>query len=911
MDDNIDEEKIEEEATTEKNEKAASDKEDESQAQHEPARAQKSSRSSVGSFERRGSRNIYNLKLEIPKRTAGNPVSVTLPEAPETSIPSQESTIPQTASVQPRAYERSQSSYTPHFPQKKPMNPRQRRQHFQRQSSILQRAAMIRSGSRRMMEATGTFVGIGKNSNEEHEKWRLRHLRYCSMKYGRLKPQIQQEVDEQETQNSLPTSPTGYFPQIYDPLSRGRTSRYYASAAGTPEGSEMSSFGPNITGGPIAVSTPPRTPVTPGARSLGASSVRFGPQLSTTLRRQEMRHRKDSFARMSWKVVSAVVKGNSVMDDLVRKHQAPDKRSFQLPSLAEEEPETVDELDTTFFMQDMPTIAEGESFVDEVFMTPHEETAPGLVHRRDLKRPEKPLDKMPPRGQRIGVQRVLSMALRRKKRQYGKGLVGNWLNRRMTRKRLNSHVKQQLDTFDDHRPYFSYWISFVHIVVTIISLCVYGIAPIGFTNFKEKFTTTKRSLSRVSEEFVEPQNFWIGPRTKDLIHLGAKYSPCMRQDPKLHAFLEAEKAIERESACCVRNDDSGCIQTSANECSSLFATWVKWPEFDPPDFTNGSAGEVPRTSGAVCGQDPRFCHSHVTGQAEEWPDDITKWPICTDPNIVANNTPYTHLTCEIVGRPCCIGQEAKCEIVTKEYCDNKRGVFHPEATLCSQVSCMQDTCGLIEFRIPDYPDQLYRLWLSILLHAGIFHCCISVIFQMTVLRDMEKLAGWLRISLIYIFSGITGNLGSAIFLPYRAEVGPAGSHFGILACLFVEIFQSWQMLKSPGRALLKLFGIAIVLFLFGALPWIDNFAHIFGFLSGLLLSFVFLPYITFSDFDRRRKRIQVITCLVIFIAVFTLLVIFFYVEPLSDCPACRYLNCIPITDFFCSNHGFQPTEREL
>jgi len=41
---------------------------------------------------------------------------------------------------------------------------------------------------------------------------------------------------------------------------------------------------------------------------------------------------------------------------------------------------------------------------------------------------------------------------------------------------------------------------------------------------------------------------------------------------------------------------------------------------------------------------------------------------------------------------------------------------------------------------------------------------------MTILRDLEKLAGWLRISIIYILSGITGNLASAIFLPYRAEV---------------------------------------------------------------------------------------------------------------------------------------------
>lgn len=42
---------------------------------------------------------------------------------------------------------------------------------------------------------------------------------------------------------------------------------------------------------------------------------------------------------------------------------------------------------------------------------------------------------------------------------------------------------------------------------------------------------------------------------------------------------------------------------------------------------------------------------------------------------------------------------------------------------------------------------------------------------MTILRDLEKLAGWHRISIIYLLSGITGNLASAIFLPYRAEVG--------------------------------------------------------------------------------------------------------------------------------------------
>lgn len=54
--------------------------------------------------------------------------------------------------------------------------------------------------------------------------------------------------------------------------------------------------------------------------------------------------------------------------------------------------------------------------------------------------------------------------------------------------------------------------------------------------------------------------------------------------------------------------------------------------------------------------------------------------------------------------------------------------------------------------------------------CSLLHCLVSVVFQMTILRDLEKLAGWVRISIIYVLSGITGNLASALFLPYRAEV---------------------------------------------------------------------------------------------------------------------------------------------
>lgn len=52
----------------------------------------------------------------------------------------------------------------------------------------------------------------------------------------------------------------------------------------------------------------------------------------------------------------------------------------------------------------------------------------------------------------------------------------------------------------------------------------------------------------------------------DLIHLGAKYAPCMRVDLNLEAAIELDRQEEAGSACCVRNDGSGCVQRVASQC---------------------------------------------------------------------------------------------------------------------------------------------------------------------------------------------------------------------------------------------------------------------------------------------------------------------------------------------------------
>lgn len=474
----------------------------------------------------------------------------------------------------------------------------------------------------------------------------------------------------------------------------------------------------------------------------------------------------------------------------------------------------------------------------------------------------------------------------------------------------NRHVLQQLDDIDDYRPYFTWWVTTVQLIICILSLSLYGFGPVGVELYQGKGQVLSRGLFIEEVDYLEPSNFWFGPRPADLIHLGAKFTPCMRLDKSIQEKVVSAAITESESGCCVRNDNSGCVQSLESECSSLLSTWHKW--------TNNSKGPDGRVSGPVCGQDPQYCTSPKSSYQYTWMDDITTWPVChvsslprpgsyfglTHLSAEAISAPR-HMTCEIIARPCCIGIHGRCEIRTKEFCDFVNGHFHSDATLCSQVTCMEDVCGMVSFARKNIPDQFYRVFTSLFLHAGLLHLLITLFVQIYLMRDMEKLCGPVRISIIYIGSGMAGNLASAIFIPYRAESGPAGAQFGILACLIVEVINVWPILLEPKKALAKLLAILTILIFLGLMPWVDNYAHVTGFITGFLLSYALMPYIAYDRaiHSTSRRAVIIALCLAtVFLLVIILIFVFYYV-PFYDCSWCKYLTCIPFTKDFCADQN--------
>ncbi|XP_025157717.1 uncharacterized protein LOC105191272 [Harpegnathos saltator] len=518
------------------------------------------------------------------------------------------------------------------------------------------------------------------------------------------------------------------------------------------------------------------------------------------------------------------------------------------------------------------------------------------------------------------------------RRQYGMGIVGRFFGRSFRKSVARKpDVKKQLDDFEDHRPYFTYWITTVQVLILIISLACYGFGPVGMDLKHRSGLVLVTSLSLQQVDYQEPANFWLGPRAADLIHLGAKFAPCMRRDIKILKEIDVWRERERDTACCIRNDDSGCVQSSKADCSvrglrstvtNTISTWKKWGP--------GDSGPGGRISGSVCGLDPKFCDAPASIAPYEWPDDITKWPICRKTNPFNQrfskngsqrgngNFPVgrykdkmaEHMVCEVIGHPCCIGIHGMCRITTKEYCDFVHGYFHEEASLCSQVECLHDVCGMIPFLHPEWPDQFYRLFTTTFLHAGIVHLAITLLIQYFLMRDLEKLTGSLRIAFIYFIGALAGNLASAIFVPYRAEVGPAGAHFALLATLVVEVLHCWPMLKHPRRALSKLILILMGLLVLGILPWVDNYAHLFGFIFGFLAAYALMPFISFGHYDRRRKILLIWICLILIMGLFALLLALFYNVPVYECEVCKLFNCVPFTRDFCASQNINFKREE-
>ncbi|KAK7694953.1 hypothetical protein QCA50_002141 [Cerrena zonata] len=215
---------------------------------------------------------------------------------------------------------------------------------------------------------------------------------------------------------------------------------------------------------------------------------------------------------------------------------------------------------------------------------------------------------------------------------------------------------------------------------------------------------------------------------------------------------------------------------------------------------------------------------------------------------------------------------------------------NPATELCS----LETVCGFGGFHDKD-PNQWFRFITPIFLHAGIIHFLLNMLAQVTVAAQVEREMGSAGFFILYFAAGIFGNVfGGNFSLVGVPSVGASGAIFGTVAVAWVDLFAHWKYTYRPARKLVfmiieLLIGIAI-----GFIPFVDNFAHIGGFLMGLLVGMVLYPVISAT----KRHGIIVwalrIAAIPLAVVLFVVLIRNFYTsDPYAACSWCRYLSCIP------------------
>jgi rhomboid protease GluP len=154
--------------------------------------------------------------------------------------------------------------------------------------------------------------------------------------------------------------------------------------------------------------------------------------------------------------------------------------------------------------------------------------------------------------------------------------------------------------------------------------------------------------------------------------------------------------------------------------------------------------------------------------------------------------------------------------------------------------------------------EWWRLGAAMFLHFGALHLATNMLALWDSGRLVENVFGPVRFALIYLLSGLTGNLLSLIVQGDRAvSAGASGAIFGIygafLAFLLIE-----QRRLHPRDFRWMFWGVvafSLITLGFGfSIPGIDNAAHVGGLVAGVMAGFVLSPASAVAELSRRRQR---------------------------------------------------------
>lgn len=137
--------------------------------------------------------------------------------------------------------------------------------------------------------------------------------------------------------------------------------------------------------------------------------------------------------------------------------------------------------------------------------------------------------------------------------------------------------------------------------------------------------------------------------------------------------------------------------------------------------------------------------------------------------------------------------------------------------------------------------QYWRLLAPILLHASLLHIGFNMYALYVLGPNLESHFGHWQFLALYVVSGFAGFVASFL-LTAAPSLGASTAIFGLLAAQAVFIYRNQHIFGARARIVLRnILNIAVINFIIGLSPGIDNWGHFGGLLGGALFAWIAAP----------------------------------------------------------------------
>jgi len=131
-----------------------------------------------------------------------------------------------------------------------------------------------------------------------------------------------------------------------------------------------------------------------------------------------------------------------------------------------------------------------------------------------------------------------------------------------------------------------------------------------------------------------------------------------------------------------------------------------------------------------------------------------------------------------------------------------------------------------------YEGAYWQLFTAIFIHADLLHLFGNMLFLLIFGLRAEELFSTPEYFLIYLLSGLTGNLLTLLLGPQLVSVGASGAIFGMFGAVAIYVR------RAIGQSILSALMYAFFLLMISWGPNVNFLAHLGGLVAGLLIGYL-------------------------------------------------------------------------